>query len=408
MTAIACLRIAVGDPAQGAESDRMAAIVAKVASAYLETTWLWPKRFGLVAPFALVLVDPRARRLDAHELQALACDLQAKLFGDQGEGEVSLLLMEGDQAEVMRFAGAHRAELQALLRGEDDAAFAGRICKITPTSVEGVAPPGCSVEGEALPVGHGSPTRADHSAGWWGIYYLAKENFVGACVALRAGERGELATQAAKPFGLEHDLLCVEAAREALADHTEGYIFMPFDYSTIVRPTARSTIKAALDTLPPDQRPRLAATVLNVPREPSHGALAHINTLLRPHVAFLDLHVSDPAFRIDMLPVGAATSVTLTLEGEDERARLATIRRFLSLQPNYKAKRVWQGVTDLASAREIDVCRLQNAPFLSGPAVSDLLAHPIYDHACPPNRLPHREQDGWRASVMETRLGLAS
>lgn len=408
MTAIACLRISVGDPGPGAESDHLASIVAKVAGAYLETTWLWPRRSGLVAPFAFVLVDPRAIRLDPGELQVLARDLQAKLFGDQGQGEVCLLLMEGDQAEVMRFAGAHRDLLQALLRGEDDGAFAGRICKITADAVACVAPTGGSIAPERAPTTPGGPVPARHRAGWWGIYHLARESFVGAGLALRAGERGELATQAAKPFGLEHDLLCLEAAREALADHPEGYLFMPFDYSTIVRPTARAAIKTALDTLPADQRPRLAANILNVPREPSHGALSQINSLMRPHVAFLDLHVSDPAFRIDMLPVGAATSVTLTLESDDEPARLATIRRFLAQQPLYKAKRVWQGVTDLASAREVDVCRSQNAPFLSGPAVSDLLAHPILARACSPDQLPLRERDSWRTSVAEAQISLAS
>ncbi|MCI3133159.1 hypothetical protein [Phenylobacterium aquaticum] len=407
MTAIACLRIAVGDH-PGAESDRMAAIVAKVAGAYLESTWMWPRRSGLVAPFSFVLVDPRARRLDARELQALARDLQGKLFGVQGEGEVSLLLFEGDQAEVMRFAGSHRAQLQALLDGEDDGGFPGRICKITPDGVESLAPPGGPVDGEALDGPHGASTPRKPRTGWWGIYYLAKEAFVGAGAAVRASDKSPLAEHAAKPYGLEHDLLCLEAARDLLESCPQGYLFMPFDFSTIVRPSARATIKEALNTLPSSQRARLAATILNVPREPSHGALAQINSLMRPHVAFLDLHVSDPAFRIDILPAGAATSVTLTLEGEDELGRLATIRRFLAQQPAYKAKRVWVGVTDLMSAREVDVCRLQNAPFLSGPAVSDLLSLPVHDLACAPDHLPYRESGVGGFELSEARLGLAS
>src|SRR3954469_12460170 len=105
MTAIACLKVFVGDELRFADNDTMAGLVAKGAGAYLETTWLWPRRFGLVAPFSFVLADPRATRLDARELQVLARDLQHKLFGDKGEGEIALLMFEGDQADVMRFAG---------------------------------------------------------------------------------------------------------------------------------------------------------------------------------------------------------------------------------------------------------------------------------------------------------------
>ena len=41
----------------------MADLVSKIASAYLETRWSWPRRHGLVAPFAFVLADPRAIRV---------------------------------------------------------------------------------------------------------------------------------------------------------------------------------------------------------------------------------------------------------------------------------------------------------------------------------------------------------
>ncbi|HWW25806.1 MAG TPA: hypothetical protein VNZ85_07935, partial [Caulobacter sp.] len=132
MTAIACLKIFVGEELVFADTDTMAGVVAKVASAYLETHWTWPRRYGLVAPFSFVLADPRATSLDAEELCRMSRDLQYKLFGENGAGEVTLLMLEGDQAEVMRFAGTPALALKTLLDGLDDGAFAGRVCKITP------------------------------------------------------------------------------------------------------------------------------------------------------------------------------------------------------------------------------------------------------------------------------------
>jgi hypothetical protein len=147
MTAIACLKVFVGDELRFADNDTMAALVGKVAGAYLETTWLWPRRYGLVASFSFVLADPRATQLDARELQALARDLQFKLFGEKGEGDIALLMFEGDQTDVMRFAGIGGAQLKALLDGEDDGSLVGRVCRITPTEVTSVTPRGGQVCG---------------------------------------------------------------------------------------------------------------------------------------------------------------------------------------------------------------------------------------------------------------------
>ena len=68
MTAIACLKVFVGDDLCFADSETMPALVAKVAGA----AWIWPRRHRLVAPFSFVLADLRALRLDARELQKLS------------------------------------------------------------------------------------------------------------------------------------------------------------------------------------------------------------------------------------------------------------------------------------------------------------------------------------------------
>lgn len=44
MTGVACLRIVVGEELNFADADTMADLVAKVASSYLDTRWLWPRR----------------------------------------------------------------------------------------------------------------------------------------------------------------------------------------------------------------------------------------------------------------------------------------------------------------------------------------------------------------------------
>jgi len=45
MIALACLKIMVGDTLMFAGADH-AGLVAKVAGVYLDSTWLWPRRYG--------------------------------------------------------------------------------------------------------------------------------------------------------------------------------------------------------------------------------------------------------------------------------------------------------------------------------------------------------------------------
>ncbi|KQY32977.1 hypothetical protein ASD38_22130 [Caulobacter sp. Root487D2Y] len=241
MTAIACLKIFVGEELRFADSEAIAGLVAKVAGAYLETTWTWPRRHGLVAPFSFVLADPRATRLDARELQKLAADLQFKLFGDKGAGDITLLMFEGDQSDVMRFASTHAEALRVLIAGEDDGGFAGRVCKITPEGVTSLQPHGGPVEGmppaeelaaiEPEPSAGGGAGFLDGpmpTAGWWGIYYLLKERFVGSGIDWRAAWDGGRFGAVEDADVTTRDLVCLAAARDALTGAPTGYMFLPF------------------------------------------------------------------------------------------------------------------------------------------------------------------------------------
>ena len=386
MTAIACLKVFVGDELRFADNDTMAALVGKVAGAYLETTWLWPRRYGLVAPFSFVLADPRATKLDARELQALARDLQFKLFGDKGEGDIALLMFEGDQTDVMRFAGIHGAQLKALLEGEDDGSIVGRVCRITPTEVSSVVPQGGPVVGaptmeelaalEPPAQSAGPPARV----GYRGVYHGPRQVFIGSVAVWRQA-------RVASAFGLtpgrveadrpEDDVRALAAAAQALAAVPVGVIFLPISFSTMVKPRARAELLQHLEALPRGSRARLAAAVYDTPRAPSFSALSQVKRALDPFFSRLDLRVTDPAFQIEELPGDLASSVTLVLPQADEPTRLAAVNRFLRDAPIYRRKKVWQGITDVRTRRELNHCIEQHAPFVTGQAVTDLLEKPV-------------------------------
>src|ERR1700739_3869190 len=109
MVAVACLRIVAGASVPAANAS--AAVVGKLTGAFLDTRCAWPRRHGRIRVDAFLLADPRALEFDADELRALASELQVKLFGVEGEGEVCLLLFEGAQEEITRFASCSNAAL---------------------------------------------------------------------------------------------------------------------------------------------------------------------------------------------------------------------------------------------------------------------------------------------------------
>jgi hypothetical protein len=393
MTALACLKVTIGEELRFGDNETMAAVVAKVAGAYLETTWLWPRRFGLVAPFSFVLADPRATQLDARELQALARDLQHKLFGDKGEGEIALLMFEGDQADVMRFAGIPAHQVAALLAGEDDGSFIGRVCKITPTEVSSVVPKGGPVVG-APPMEElaqepvtSSPARVAYR----GVFHTGRQVFIGNVAVWR--EESAAAAFGFEPPKADGDVVeqDIPTLRGALADLDKlevGVLFLPLSFSTLVKPSARAELTAHLDLLPKRRRGQLAAAIYDTPRAPSFSALSQIKRYLEPYFSRIDLRVSDPAFQIDDLPPEVAASVTMVLPAATEAVRLAAVGRFMREAPAYRRKGVWQGIGDIRTRRELNACIELAAPFLTGSAITDLLERPTAVLPCSQLHLP--------------------
>ncbi|MDB5456262.1 MAG: hypothetical protein JWP92_1847 [Caulobacter sp.] len=387
MTAIACLRVFVGEDLQWTNPEAMAALVAKVSGAYLEGSWVWPRRFGLVAPFSFVLADPRATQLNARELQALAKELQLKLFGQQGDGQISLMMYEGDQTDVLRFSSTPVNDLVALLDGRDDGFLTGRVCKITPDSVESLAPKGGSVEGSPSLAAHSNldAERATPSTTWAPIYNLDHQRFIGGVVLWRESARAmEVVVEGQE--AIKRDLACLAAAIEAMAKSPKGFIFLPLSFSSVIRPSVRELYLPYIERLPKPMRHRLAASIYGVPCEPFFGALSKIREFLDPWFSLIDLRITDPAFRIATVPLGVITSVTLAVE----RARLTAIEHFLADAGLYEHKEVWQGVTGIRDTHELDLCRQLNAPFLSGPAVSSLFEEPPGQFFYPAPNLPYR------------------
>ncbi len=394
MTALACLKIMVGEDLRFADVDAMAALVAKVAGAYLESRWTHPRRYGLVAPFSFVLADPRATLLDARELQAMAHDLHTKLFGHSGDGEVSLLMVEGDKAEVMRFAGMPPQQLKALLAAEGLGEAIGRVCRITPEGVTSLVPVGGPVAGEppmeALQDIAPEPPRP--RVAYRGVFHASRELFVGNVAVWRADEAPD-AFEIDAPASLhgcdaDHDILILQSAREILGRQDSGVLFFPISFSTLIKPSARDQLLPHLRALPRQAHQRLAVGVYDTPRAPSFSAMQAIKAFLSPFFARLDLRVSDPAFRVEDLPPDFASSVTLTLPEGSESVRLSAASRFLRDAPTYARKRIWQGVAELRTRRELNACIEQKAPFLSGPAVTDLLETPTPITPCSSLHLP--------------------
>lgn len=385
------MRIVVGEQLNFSGAGSVADLVAKIAAAYLETRWSWPRRHGLVAPFAFVLADPRATQLDPRELQVLAAELHVRLFGQEGEGEVSMLTFEGDQRAVMRFAGANEKDLRAFLRGETDQFGVGRLCRITRDEVVSLHPAGGPITG-APP--YEDLAREEVAAGlaFRGVYDSRKETFIGSVAVWQHGG-GDAFPPLDAASGdvadvIDHDLRVAGLAAAAAVNVEQTRLFIPINFSTLVKPSARTALARILEPLPAKIRRRLVAVVYDTPRSPSFQALMLVRRFLDPYVGTFGLQVTDPDFQIDNLPPNLATSVTLTLPPSDENVRLQAIGRFLKQSDAYTRKRVLQGVDDLRSRRELQTCLKHGAPYLTGPAISAALDQPLAPRPCPIFNLP--------------------
>ncbi|MDP1632391.1 MAG: hypothetical protein Q8L66_13330 [Caulobacter sp.] len=403
MTALACLRILISEDRASAGGETLAALVSKVTDAFLESRWIWPRRHGQIAPYAVLLTDPKATRLDPSELCALSEELHVKLFGADGPGSVCLAMIEGHQDDVTRFAAVEAEQLREIItNGGTIAGIPGRISEITRNGIRVVSPQ--HEAGPFVPAPSGTPaaggrrsapeepagTDASFRAIWCGL----NQTVIGSgLTARRRGARSFFSTidgEANQPpsgDAAEFDIGCIEATPNALVG-SQGLLFLPICFSsTIVRPVRESYLDA-LEALPPESRPRLAASVYGVPRAPSFAAVRQLQAFLNPYFSFIDLQTADPGFEVESLAMGAVNSVTLTLPDTDDGSRMSAMSRFMGNRDAYKRRRIWPAVANVRSHREVTECIKLRAPFLSGLAISDHLISPVNPARYATERLP--------------------
>ena len=415
MAAAACLRVLADNPELG-PPDSLVGVVAKLTSAFLDSRWIWPRRHGRVGPSAFLLADPRALEFDAEELRNLAQELQVKLFGVESAGEVSLLLFEGPQDEITRFATCGAEALRDVLDGTPDAmVLAGRIRRVTALGVEPVAHRGDPAAAPATdaPASTVTPEEllervhllepaaavraaANLTIGFHAVYHTARMSVIGSGVSdgqlgassLRGvfGNAGPLQGEPARRY----DENCIEASAAVLAGPFSGLLFFPISFSSIVHRPTRELYLSVLDRLPVRRRGQLAAAVYDAPRDPSFGAVSQLTACLGKYFGFIDLQMTDPGFRVEKMTAGVVNSVTLIVTESEQQARLSAIKRFMDNRDNYKRKQIWPAVSHVRNRAELDFCLAQRAPFVSGPAVSDLLDAPAEVRVCRPAELPIR------------------
>jgi hypothetical protein len=403
--AMACLRVSLLSPPGGQDERELQALVAKVINAFLQSRWEWPRQFEQMTPYAFVLTDPRSDRMDRRGLKALASELQLKLFGSDGEGEVALLLFEGPDVEVHRFARLSVDDVERMLAGEAlHPPFEGVLNHIAADFAHDEprgridAPANDAEESESPRRTVPPPVRGRQESIYAGLYLISTQSIIGSLALCRRPRRDrwvypDLSTAEALP-GMAAEAFdegCVESALEALAQCATGLLFVPLSFSSLVRSSGRRAYARFLCHLPAEARCRLGAAIYDTPRAPSYFALANVRRFLDPFFGELNLQVRDPAFEVEKLAPDMVSSVTLALPPEREPAeRLAAIRRFMQKREAFKKKRIWPGVGPLANRMELDVCLSLRVPVLGGPAVSELGVEPLGPVTADPDTLPVR------------------
>lgn len=384
MSAMACLRVDVTAHHGRMPMSTLAPLVQKFAGAYLETRWLWPRRFEPLSAFSFLLTDPRSDELDVGELQRLSDNLQTHLFGVGDEGEVALLVFEGAHAAVTAFAAMDGREIAQALADPSQLPPGGRLTRIVaarpagpetePERAVGYAP----LEAPSLRRSLTAPPPPPAPAweGLQGAYFTLREVFY-ADVVMYVPENAK--THLSVVDGPEHmpkdaaafDATCIDIAANLLANRPPRglLMFLPISFNSLVRPSARHAYEAMLAKLPLDRRAELAAMIYDVPRDPNFTGLREARAMLEPHFAHIDLTISDPGFEVEKLPPGAATSVTLMLPDGDAHQRLSALRRFGERRDHYKQRRIWLGVTNIRRRAELEAAARLRLPFLTGPAV---------------------------------------
>ncbi|AZS20133.1 MULTISPECIES: hypothetical protein [unclassified Caulobacter] len=396
MTAIACLRIlftADGDMRPGDMPKHKAQ---GVADAFLKAKWRAPRKCGAVAPLAFVLADHKAQHLDPREVQGLAVELEKVLFPNRPIGQIALMTFEGDETAVLHFAALSQKELAGLMAGEGYGGEPGRVHVVTADAIKPMpvtreeakayaADKAKAVEAEK-PTAKAAPAPAPAAAkvsapqkpadtGWWGVYDLPQSAFVGSAIGLRADLVEPPPEDDTKL--LKRDLVALTDVQAVLKSSPFGEIQASFGFWNLITPASQESYKARLSRYPLDARSRLTASIYGAPREASIGMLQQMRVQLSGAFAAMDLRIIDPTFPVQGLPPELLESVTLVLSGETEHERLKQILKFVERKSAYAAKGVMQCVANVASAVELEACKVAGVVRVQGPAITDFMDAPV-------------------------------
>ncbi|MCF8505746.1 MAG: hypothetical protein K9G59_12610 [Caulobacter sp.] len=340
-----------------------------------------------------LLVDPRAQGLDARTVQDLAYDLQLRLFGSGGGGEVELIAFEGDSQQVARFASLDQHDVRRAAAGDSMAPpLVGRLTRITAADVTPIAIPGMPEPGTDPQVsGRVAPAEIQTPV-FNGVYFAAKETFLGSAICSR--EIGFNIVDGIHPTSRDmarmHDSTMVSLAAETLKQRPDftGMIYVPLCYAPLIHRQEREVYTGWLNALPKERRSNLAVAVYDTPRDPSFSALSQIKAFLDGYFKVVDLRTFDPDFSVERLAPGAVQSVTLILPDASQLTRIAAIRRFAERMDKFRQKRIWPSVTNVRNAVEFETCLARRIPFVSGRAISTGLAAPVGVETVPAGDLP--------------------
>lgn len=211
--------------------------------------------------------------------------------------------------------------------------------------------------------------------GWWGIYDLADNAFVGSSIGMRADLMGPPPEDDAKL--LKRDLIALTDAQAALKTAAFGEIHVPFGFWNLTTPSSQDAYKSRLSRYPLDQQPRLVATIYATPREASIGMLQQMRAFLQGSFARMDVQIADPTFPISGLPPELIDTITLVLTGETDHDRLKQILKFVERKAQYAAKDVRQAVANVTSSVELEACKAGGITRIQGPAVTELMDKPV-------------------------------
>lgn len=339
---------------------------------FLERHWSPPRRFAQLTACAFLLTGPGVLSSAVAALAAPVAALERSLAQPAG-ANISLLLFEGPIETVQAFAGLDAAAVDRGLSDPTHLPPGGRLTRVAEVAMS------------AEPRTAQPASRSILMAGFRGVYSLSRRAFVGDMPSLTlpaddhplsvmCGVSSQPSAEQAPAF----DVACFEAGLKVLQTPGHvGMVFLPLSYWGLIDQGLTATYDRLLRSLPADRRNQLATSVYGTPRQPSARSLQWLSATLSGGFSNIDLSTAEQDFAVDALKEKMFSSVTFVLPEGGAGPRRAALSRWVSHRDAYKERQLWASVTNLRDAAEVAACLVLRTPFISGPAVSDLLARPL-------------------------------